>query len=110
MEKIWYIIFDNREEGPFSVEDLINDPHVTEETLAWREGFDSWRPIKEIPELKDFFKKRLLEEVEPEEEGEEEIAPQDEIVLDLQKDPSFFFLILVIIILILSLTLYQLLV
>lgn len=104
MDKIWYIVFGDIEEGPFSVEDLLNDVRVTEDTLAWREGFDSWIPIKDIPELKELFVKQPPDEMEEEEEAA--VSPQDEIVLDFQKDPTFFFLWLLITVILISFVLY----
>lgn len=99
MDKIWYINVDDKSEGPFSVDDLRRDPRVTPDTLVWREGFKSWKPIRAVPELKDVFaddhntKKPKPFEVP----AKATSTPQNELVLDLKKEPPYFFWFLILI-------------
>ena len=50
-EQIWYVDIEGVKEGPFSIRELKRDARLTPDTLAWRPGFESWVPIKHIPEL-----------------------------------------------------------
>jgi len=103
MEKMWYLNIKGKEEGPYSVSDIKRHPLVTPDTLAWREGMESWKPIRRIPELKEVFKDKKP----PEEEEEKKPKPftpisaqEDELALDHYKDPNFLILWLLIIVLI----------
>ncbi len=93
MDKIWYIKINNIEEGPYSFYDLKSNWRISPETLAWKEGFVSWLPIRDIEELKDLFK----DEKQPEmEEPETKPEPEEEIALPLSKDPfSILFWVLI---------------
>ncbi|MFQ5729548.1 MAG: DUF4339 domain-containing protein [Waddliaceae bacterium] len=108
MDKIWYIIIDGIEEGPYSIRELSLNSRVNLDTIAWKEGFDSWKAIRDIPELRALFE----EEPPKEEEGEESkaggLVPQEELVLDLQKEPSFFFLWVIIAVIIIFYVCYEL--
>lgn len=100
-EKIWFIQVDGREEGPYSLTDLVSDQRLTPDTLVWREGFDEWKAAKEIPELQFLFE----EESAPVDEEQEPGGTEEELVLELQGGPQFppiliFFLLLIGIILI----------
>lgn len=94
MEKIWYIDIQGKREGPFSFFDLRRDDRINPDTLVWKKGFSNWKPIRDVPELKEVFadEKPHEDEEKPEDEGRiKPILPQDEIVLDLQKGPPYFF-------------------
>jgi len=39
MEKVWYILIEDIEEGPFSSRELFFDNRVTLDTLVWKEGY-----------------------------------------------------------------------
>lgn len=92
MDKIWFVLINNVQEGPFSFDDLKSDHRLTPDTLAWREGFTEWKKIREILELKELF-----QESSSEEEGDkDELKPlkteplQDELVLDMgQAQPPY---------------------
>jgi hypothetical protein len=92
VEKIWFIIIDGIKKGPFSFLDLKRNERITPDTLAWKEGFSSWRPIREIGELQDLFK----DEPEPDANDDESInikvkpcRPEENEVIALRKDPPY---------------------
>lgn len=99
MNKIWYINIDGKQEGPFSILDLKKDTRITPETLVWKEGFPNWKPIGQVPELKDVFADESPnEEKKPEETKKSSpILPQDEIVLDMRNEPPYFFWLLLLV-------------
>lgn len=103
MNKIWYILVNGKEEGPFSVEELKNETLITPDTLAWKEGFEKWIPIRNIPELQIIFKDE--EEVKSDEDDENNLklpslsqTEDDQLILDMQSSPPFFWWLIFIII------------
>ena len=93
MEKIWYILIKGNREGPYSVKELKKDPRISPDTLVWREGFEYWVPIGQVPELKVVF------EDETSENDDLEIAlPEDEqIALQMKEEPPALLPIFIII-------------
>lgn len=53
--KQWYILWEEKAEGPFSCAELKSDPRVTPDTLVWRKGFVHWTPIRAVKELEGLF-------------------------------------------------------
>lgn len=51
--KKYYIIINNKQEGPFAIEELKSKINL--ETFVWYEGLEKWIKAKEIPELKNVF-------------------------------------------------------
>lgn len=102
MKKEWYIRIEERTEGPYSLEELQDDPRITLTTLAWKEGMARWLPIYQIPELTKLFikpKKRKIEEIEP--------AEGDVTTLTLQLDPSYYILWALLFLILLLYVYYQ---
>lgn len=95
MEKIWYIDIQGKREGPFSVFDLRRDERITPDTLVWKEGFTNWKPIRQVPELKDLFEDaKPLDEMDPhnfDRNGAKTSPIEGEIALDIRKGPPYFF-------------------
>lgn len=101
MEKCWYVLINSKKEGPFSLLDLRRDDRITPDTLVWKEGFSTWIPARHVPELKALFEEEHPEDSTQEEEESLQISrqfPQEEIALNTQRDPSFWFWILIILI------------
>ncbi len=48
--KVW-IYLDNRQQGPFELEDLVNKSGLTPDTLAWYEGLPKWQRIADLPQV-----------------------------------------------------------
>lgn len=74
-QKVWYILIEGNEEGPYSIGQLRHDLRVKPETLARRSDWDKWLPIYKIKELKKIFE----EEVEEEEEQKAGVFRHDVI-------------------------------
>ncbi|MGA8165550.1 MAG: DUF4339 domain-containing protein [Waddliaceae bacterium] len=107
MDKIWHLNIEGKEEGPYSIRDLRRHPAVTPDTLAWREGLDSWKPIRQLPELDELFYEKPPEDEEREKDHPAaSIPPEDEVALSFYKDPYFLILWFVIVFLILMYALY----
>lgn len=105
-EQEWFVILKGREEGPFSVPELLRMEGVDENTLAWREGMEKWLPIKEIPELKLLFIENEPTLPTQDEVSDDGIKSED-MVLSLQNaQPPIIFWIFVITLL-LTYALYQ---
>lgn len=50
----WYIALNGQQQGPFSqaqIQQSLAIGTYSPETLVWRQGFDNWRPISQVPEL-----------------------------------------------------------
>jgi GYF domain 2 len=111
MDKIWYILIDSVEEGPFSAKELFGDKRVSLDTLVWKEGLEKWIPLRNVSELRKLFEKRessFKEEETKEEEQEHETYPsQGELVLDYRKGPNFFLIWLMIALILILYLLYE---
>ena len=46
----YYIIRDNKRQGPFSIE-YLKEMGISAETKVWHEGLAAWTRAREIPEL-----------------------------------------------------------
>lgn len=50
----WYIAINGQQQGPFSqahIQQSLASGAYSQETLVWRQGFDNWRTIAQVPEL-----------------------------------------------------------
>lgn len=61
----WFVILKGKREGPFLVPELLRLEGVSLETWAWKEGMEEWKRIREIPELKVFFKEAAYPPLPP---------------------------------------------
>lgn len=52
----YFISLNNKKSGPFSLDEL-KKMNLTDEYLVWQNGFDDWKNIIEVDELKDFYVK-----------------------------------------------------
>lgn len=104
MNKVWFIFISGESEGPFAIEDLKLDDRLTPDTLVWKEGFDEWKKIRDVPELKEFFKESPKKEEEELDDNEskdlEKNLIQDELVLDLgpAQEPHYLLWLLLMLI------------
>ncbi len=96
-KKIWFILINDKEEGPYSATDLRSHPHVTPDTLARKSEKARWRPIREIDELKELFDDSEEGISFPSPSSSEE-PPSDELTIPLQEAPPPLRLWLLIII------------
>lgn len=89
----WFVILNGVQLGPYSVPQLKNNISVTPDTFAWREGMESWKRIRDIPELEELFKERGEESLPIEEEAKPE-GNDLALSLPLRQPPWLFWLIL----------------
>ena len=54
MEKIYFIVVDNEQAGPYSTEEL-KGLKIKKDSLVWKEGLDDWTQAVMIEELKQIF-------------------------------------------------------
>jgi hypothetical protein len=103
-EKIWYIKIDDKEEGPYSFEDLKRDKRITPNTLARKKHHPFWRLIRKIPELRKLFFDD--ESIDPEENVSSTAPWREELTLEMQRDPSYFFWWLLLIFILVAYLIY----
>jgi hypothetical protein len=48
----YFIIENGKQTGPFSAQELIDNKHITSETLVWANGLADWTPAWKVEELK----------------------------------------------------------
>ncbi len=103
----WYLLIDDRKEGPYTIVELKNHKKFTPDTLVWKKGFPRWIPARFVFELEIVF------EDEREEPIEEDVFKKDSWnlrgerdTLALQQDPFPFFLWVLLFILIALYILY----
>ena len=56
MEREFYYLDEKEQKGPFSI-DQLKTVGLKPDTLVWTEGFENWKPVKDIEEFKVFIKK-----------------------------------------------------
>lgn len=110
--KEWFIIFENKQEGPYSLLDLKRDHRFTPDTLIWKKGFQEWTPARFVSEIKEVFKdepegKAIHESENGKNVIEPDLGQQNQVTLTLQQDPYQLFLWILVLLLILFYTLYQ---
>jgi len=54
--KIWYILIDNKKQGPFTIDEVVSKEPITREKytkgpLVWKEGMFSWLRAADVPEF-----------------------------------------------------------
>lgn len=84
--KIWFVLFDQQEEGPYSVADLKKERRITPFTLVRRVGSKQWRPIGKVKELKSVFADETAREERPPEKPR--LSPGGEVALLNPPDPD----------------------
>jgi hypothetical protein len=103
MDKIWFILIEDKQEGPYSIEDLKKDHRLTPDTLVWREGMASWTAIRKIYELREIFEDKKPSQSDEEEKSKKDklfSAGKDELAIDLRKDyPPIFWILIGLIVL-----------
>lgn len=106
----WFIIIENRQEGPFSLKDLKRDVRLTPDTLIWREGFNEWIPARFVSELEEIFKDKP--ESKPVHELikkplKTDLGQENPATLTFQYDPYQFLLWILLLLTILLYFFYQ---
>ncbi len=109
--KIWFIIVENQQKGPYSLFDLKRNRCFTPDTLVWKKGFQEWIPARFVPELKTLFKD------EPESKGlhdkedgkglKSNSVQEAQATMALQQDPYQIILWLIVLLLIVLYAFYR---
>ncbi|MFW6051922.1 MAG: GYF domain-containing protein, partial [Myxococcota bacterium] len=53
-EAIWHVVVDGDQQGPMApagIGALLGDGRIDWDAYVWREGFEGWKPAREVPEL-----------------------------------------------------------
>lgn len=107
--KEWFIIFENRQEGPYTLLELKKDRRFTPDTLVWKKGFLEWIPARLVPEMQELFKdtpeSRPLHPQDEEGLGSE--LGHEQAMLVMQQDPYQIYLWIILFLIILYYTLYH---
>lgn len=64
----WHVAINDVPVGPIRRDEIarkIGTGQITGDSLAWREGFDDWRPLREIPQLASLLEQRRRPSVPP---------------------------------------------
>lgn len=56
MNKEFYYLDEKKQKGPFSI-DQLKTVGLKPDTLVWTDGFENWKPVKDVEELKGLLKK-----------------------------------------------------
>lgn len=110
MEKIWFLLIDGKEEGPYSLQDLRRHIRLTPDTPVRKKGTSRWILLRFIPELQSLFEDEAEKKpsVEPKNGKKNERLENGGVVLALRNDPPSFYLWLLIAVIIILYVLYQL--
>ena len=53
-EAVWHVVVDGEQQGPFAplqLGGLLSDGKIDPDTYVWKDGFDGWKAMREVPEL-----------------------------------------------------------
>lgn len=53
-DQVWHVVVDGDQQGPFAPPQLgqmLTDGTIDWEAYVWKEGFDGWKPARDVPEL-----------------------------------------------------------
>lgn len=109
-ERIWFIIVENLQEGPYSLFDLKSDRRFTPDTLVWTKGFKEWTPARFVPEMREIFKDESKPQPlhGPINHSKSDLGKDTLATLTMQQDPHPLLLWILILLTILSFMVYQL--
>lgn len=104
MNKIWFVLIDGKREGPWSFEELKGDARISPDTFVWKEGFEDWKKIRDVPELKDLFNEDAAGQETDSNEGDEVDGglavtkpAQGELTLAMQEPPYLLWILIALI-------------
>ncbi|MBC7172057.1 MAG: zinc-ribbon domain-containing protein, partial [Polyangiaceae bacterium] len=53
-EAVWHVVVNGEQQGPYAplqIGGLLTDGTIDWEAYVWKEGFDGWKPVRDVPEL-----------------------------------------------------------
>ena len=99
--KVWYILIENQEEGPYSIQELRNDRRLTPSVLVRKSGSKRWYPIGRVKSLKAVF---IDEEVNQNKNGKKPQfladGPEALLITPSGPDSSLTFIVFIILLLV----------
>lgn len=106
--KVWFVLIQNKKEGPYEFKDLKLLPQMTPDTFVWKEGFENWKRARDVPELKALFEDEE-ESIDLHDKFKVKTFPQEDstLVIDDSNFPFMFYWIIILILILLYLF-YQL--
>lgn len=102
MDKCWYYIIEGGAIGPYTLDELKDQPGFNPDSLVWKEGFQGWTLARDVKELEALFEDE--ETPTPIEEVEEEKKPvesEGDVAVVEGKEPPFMFLWLLFVVIVL---------
>src|SRR5690606_23787092 len=51
---VWHVVVDGQQQGPFApiqITGLLNTGKIDQDAYVWKEGFEGWLPLRDVPEL-----------------------------------------------------------
>jgi AsmA protein len=84
MQNQWYIARDGKQYGPITDADLsqlVQKKELLDSDFLWRQGFDNWLSVAQVPEVRDFAQQFNRSEVPPAQtppqQGSRNFSPSD---------------------------------
>lgn len=84
MQNQWYIARDGKQYGPITDADLsqlVQKKELLDSDFLWRQGFDNWLPVAQVPEIRDFAQQFNKVDVPPAhtppQQGSQNFTPSD---------------------------------
>ncbi len=53
-EAVWHVVVNGEQQGPFAplqLGGMLSDGTIDWDAYVWKEGFDGWKPVRDVPEL-----------------------------------------------------------
>ncbi len=84
MQNQWYIARDGKQYGPITDADLsqlVQKKELLDSDFLWRQGFDNWLPVAQVPEVRDFSQQFNKVDVppahKPPQQGSQNFSPSE---------------------------------
>jgi hypothetical protein len=111
MDKEWFIIVGNQQEGPYDLIDLKKDPRVTPDTLVWKKGFKEWVPARLVAALTALFEDETESQPLHEKPKTKPLKTDlglEQVTVAMHQDPYQLLLWILLLLLVLFYAFYQL--
>lgn len=109
LKRIWFLLIDGKEEGPYTIAELRRHIRLTPDTPVRRKGTSRWILLRFIPELQSIFEDEPEKKLPADKKkGKGDQFENGATVLALRHDPPSFYFWLLIAAIVLFYVLYQL--
>lgn len=96
MDKVWFILVNGQEEGPYSIAALKTLPQFNPDVLVRKKDAKEWVQARFVAELKKAFQDEPAKEQIPKKHTTASISPDGQLAIDYREDPPLFWLGLLI--------------